>query len=144
MIWICELPKLKVMHKLSRRIEELERVALAIRRDREAKVEHALWKIEEDQVELVFSSADAEIQGRPFNEAESAARQAYTRALKAECRQSRLWSDGSVKGRSALDIYLTRLAELSDEEFKLAASEEQEQKEPAGCSPKEADEEGGK
>jgi len=144
MIWICQLPKLKVRHKLSRRIEELEKVALAIRRGCEAKVEQALFHIEEDQVELVFSSSTAEIQGRPLSEAESAARQAYIRALRAECRRSRFSEDGSVKRRSALDIYLTRLAELSDEEFKLAASEEQEQKEPAGCSPKETDEEGGK
>ena len=56
MIWTCKLPKLKVMHKLSRRIEEVGKVALAIRRDREVKAEHALVKIEVDQGVLVLSS----------------------------------------------------------------------------------------
>jgi hypothetical protein len=41
MIWICELPKLKVMHGLPRRIEELEKVALVIKRDRQAVEDRA-------------------------------------------------------------------------------------------------------
>jgi hypothetical protein len=133
------IPKLRAMHTLSRRIEELEKAALAIRRDREFLEEQAMWDLTPDELELLISAIGAEKQGRPFNAAESAARQAYTRAVEAECRWSPLSSNGLFKAtfdlRKGIPMMLAQT--FSEEENDLAVCCERAQEE--GRTPTEAE-----
>jgi hypothetical protein len=122
--------KLKIMRSLKRRIEELEKAALALQRDRACTVELALCSLEPDQIELFFSSFDAEDEGRPLSPAESAVRQAYTRALAAKCR-SRLPSIKLEEQNPSLQKFLMMVAErpFSAEVFKLAITGDRGQQE---------------
>jgi hypothetical protein len=120
--------KLKVMRTLKRRIEELEKATLALRHDRARRVERAIWHLGTDQMEFFLSSFAAEHEGRPLTPAESAAQQAYTRALEAECRStlsSRAWPRASP----AFEEFLMGVAEqpFSAEVFKLALIRERGQ-----------------
>jgi len=86
-----------MMRNLARRLDHIEKTAIALQRKRKDIAWRALIQLKPDQVKSLFSSIRAEREGRPLNTAESAARQAYSQAVEAECRFSGLSSNGLFK-----------------------------------------------
>jgi hypothetical protein len=86
-----------MMRNLARRLDRIEKAAIALRRERKAVAWRAVIQLQRDQAESLFSSIRAERQGRPLNAAESAARQAYSQEVEAQCRFSRLLKNGLFK-----------------------------------------------
>jgi hypothetical protein len=86
-----------MMRNLAGRIDHLEKAALALQRKHKDIEMRALVQLKPDQAKSLFSSVRAERQGRPLKAAESAARQAYSQLVEAECRYARLSSNGLFK-----------------------------------------------
>jgi hypothetical protein len=119
------------MRSLKRRVEELEKATLALQCYRESAVALAFVALKRDEVKPFLSSIEAQKEGRPLNAAESAARQAYTRALEANC-PSTLTSIGCVKPNPYKEFFRMLAAQtFSQDAFKLAQSGERGQRE--GC-----------
>jgi hypothetical protein len=78
------------MGNIRRRLEALEKVSSARRDAGQAIANNALVALGSEEVELLISAWGAERAGRELTERESAARQAYTQALRREDQWTRL------------------------------------------------------
>jgi hypothetical protein len=86
-----------MMRNLARRLDHIEKAAIALKRKRKDIAWWALLQLKRDQGDSLLSSIRAEREGRPLNAAESAARQAYNQAVEDQCRFSGLSSNGLFK-----------------------------------------------